>query len=552
MSNLYSRYLSFAFLFVLLFIGCKEETIILDSPEISIESIEISSLTKYIIHVKINPGEGQEIKKAQLVLKDITTVSDDIVANIEVSSGRTEEYQININTEKPAHDYIVKAILYTDLYTYISDEKILRSVKNNYNLRVINYTLYSNPDEGIALYLNPGQNFPMNVDFLNKYVPQSIELKLGAVSLQNNLDFSGNLYDHDGIYTASGTATIPEDVSPGVYGLTIYVDGLPYNSEDKIKVLEGKWEIFADNYEGERRGNYAWFVINNKLYLVGGSYYVRALDYSPVWCYDLETKDWVQRKNFPHKWNLNESDYGIRTEILPFSIQHRDNGYVLVRYDQKIGLWKYDEQQDQWIEISEYPGKGDRILTCFILTDKLYLGGGLNTEFLTEGAKLMRDFWSYNFESDIWEMKNDLPFDPIAGGKSVACSSGTNGFVLQPTKVFWKYDAMSDWWNELKIFPGPWRFTSQFTAVGDNLYLVGGESQALGVTSYYIRAYNDCWKYSIVDQSWSLVAFVPQYVSNGISFSYNNKIITGLGYLIDNSYSSSNSDHVLFEFTPDN
>jgi len=60
----------YAFLSCLLFNGCKKELIILDSPSISIESIEISSLTIYLIQLKIDPGEGQKMVKAQLVLED--------------------------------------------------------------------------------------------------------------------------------------------------------------------------------------------------------------------------------------------------------------------------------------------------------------------------------------------------------------------------------------------------------------------------------------------------------------------------------------------------
>jgi hypothetical protein len=44
----------------------------------------------------------------------------------------------------------------------------------------------------------------------------------------------------------------------------------------------------------------------------------------------------------------------------------------------------------------------------------------------------------------------------------------------------------------------------------------------------------DCWEYDITSNSWEMVAYMPQFFSSGITFTYNNIIYAGLGHVLTN------------------
>lgn len=543
-----SRFL-LAALLVLFISGCKEENIVYPSPGINISSAEIKSLVNYDINVKIDLGEGQIIQKAELILEDITVSSEsDIVKEIQLTKEQSQEHIVAIETDRLSHDYRAKAILHTNKYTYTSEAKIIRSLKNNFSVQLMEDEFYPDPMGEIGVFQNPGQSIVLFIDYLNVYNPKSVEVKLnGKIKVESQLSFESPTMG-GGYIRSSGNFKLPEDIVPGSYEVGVFIDGIEFKATKKVQVMKGLWQTVEKNYPGEHRGEYAWFVLGDNLYVVGGSFLVTAINFSPVWEYNIKTKIWTQKKNFPYPFDLQEDDYAIKTKILPFQIQSGGNGYVLMQFGQTIELWKYNPAEDSWKTISKYPGKGEVNLTGFMLMDKLYIGGGLDNEFFQFGSKLMNDFWCYDFVANTWTRKNDLPFDPIIG-RFPSCSLKNKGFVLQANRYFWEYDADKDLWSQIKQFPGPWRFSSQLLSDGSNVYLVGGEGEEVGVF-YYIKAYKDCWKYSPEIDSWEMQAFMPYYSSNGIAFLYQGKLITGLGYLIESSYKWDYYGRMLYEFTP--
>lgn len=538
---------------LILFQSCKKEYVIYDSPEISIDGIKTVSLTKYKVYITVNKGEGQTITYAQIVLEDITVSNPEIAIEIELTEDRIKQYEIEIDNGLFAHDYNVKAVLSTDLYEYESTVHTIRSIKNAYELDLNDDELYTEPENNITVTRinGKGENFYFNLYYTENYVPQSIEIKLGnETKLSSYVNIDNPYFDSEGRIGVGGYATLPTNLSDGVYQVAVVVDGVEFVSEEKIRIIGGNWNIFSSDFPGEHRGKYAWFNLNNNLYVVGGSFYVTALDESPVWSFNLESKKWSQKQSFPHFWNLTEEDNSQNTEILPFSIQYLQKGYVLVRYGQQIFLYRYDEFADSWSFISEYPGKGDQSLTCFVVGNKLYLGGGLDTEFFQYGSTMLREFWAYNFITGNWEAMKDLPFDPVMGNSN-SCVGEKTAFVLQPNQRFWQYDSTNDIWTERTIFPGSWRFNTKLVVIGDNVYVMGGEGIGLGGFYYYVKAYKDCWKYDSNNNDWSMTSLMPEYASNGIIFEYKNKIVTGLGYLTDEQYSSSSGPYTLFEYQPE-
>lgn len=540
-------------LILALSLGCTKEFVTYDSPEISINEIKTVSLTKYKIYVTVDKGEGQTITSVELILEDITISNPKKVVEIELSDERIKQYEIEIDDGLFAHDYRVKVVLNTELYKYESTVHTIRSIKNAYELDLNDDELYTDPESNITITRinRKGEDFHFSLYYTKEYVPQSIEIKLGNGTILNSfININYPAFDSEGRIGVGGYATLPTNLSDGIYQAAVVVDGVEFISEERIRIIGENWNIFSSDFPGEHRGKYAWFTVNNNLYVVGGSFYVTALNNSPVWSLNLESKEWKQKQNFKYPWNLAEDDNNQNTEILPFSIQNLGKGYVLVRYRQQIHLYCYDESSDSWSFVSEYPGKGDQSLTCFVIDNRLYLGGGLDTEFFHLGSIMLREFWAYNFITGNWEIMKDLPFNPVMGNSN-SCTGKNSAFVLQPNQRFWQYDSSNDIWTERTIFPGLWRFNTKLIMIGDDVYVLGGEGIGLGSYYYYTKAYKDCWKYDISKNNWSMVSLMPEYASNGVIFAYKNKIITGLGYLTDEKYSSSPGPYTLFEYQPE-
>ena len=119
-------------------VGCKKETIIQPSPSIKILSTEIKGLTTFEVVVEINQGEGQLLKNAELTFEDITVGSmSKIIEPIQISDDKVKQYKISVNTNRLNHDFNVIARLETDRYSYSSENKIIRSLKNNIRIEFV-------------------------------------------------------------------------------------------------------------------------------------------------------------------------------------------------------------------------------------------------------------------------------------------------------------------------------------------------------------------------------------------------------------------------------
>jgi hypothetical protein len=537
--------------FILAILSCKKEIVELPSPSIQILSTEIKALTTFEITVEINRGEGQVLNKAELILEDITISSmGKIVEPIQLTNEKVQQCKITVNTERLSHDFVAVAKLNTDKYTYSSENKTVRALKNNVRfdfVHVKDEALYA--DQTVGLSANPGYEFIVTVEFTTNFKPATIEVKLnGTIPITHTIAFK-NISQGSEYFSTEGLLKLPNNLSPGIYDLSLVIDGINFKCNKKLQVLKGKWNLFDQTYSGEKRGDYAWFVLNDKLYLVGGEFYVTALQNSPVWSFDLITKTWTRLDDFPYGFSLEDNR---DVQILPFQLKYADDGYILIHKFPVIELWRFNGTIKSWEKVSEYPGNGNKNMTCFIVGDQLFLGGGIDyAAFPVQYVSEAQDFWSYNFKTQKWEQKNNLPFVSSSPYRYSSCSFKNKAYVLEVSKDFWEYDPVLDAWQEKTKFPGQWRHASNLISDGQNIYLIGGEYRTVGVAWNLVPPLRDCWKYSPDANAWELKAFLPNYSSHGIAFLYNNKIINGLGYFIETNYDYFGSNQTLHEFTAD-
>jgi len=518
---------SMVFLFLLP--GCKKITeTLLPSPQISIVSAKPTALTDYEVTVKVDLGDGQPVKSAEVTFTDITVLTDSaFIVPVSLTGEKQQTVTVRLRTSRLNHDYSVKATIHTDKYVYSSELAIIRSDKNIFRAYMLEDDYYSIPELGVAECGNRGSRIVLFIDYQNQFTPDSLSLRLNrTIPLPGTFDWNaiGG--------TALAVGTLPADIEPGIYEIYIYIDGVEIRCENKVKILGGTWSLIDATYQGPKNVDQSWFLLGDDLYLVGGHYPVSTVSVFPVWKFNLQTGQWQNKINFPATGNISYD------EIFPFNLQYNNEGYVLHRHDTMVKLWKYQPGTDSWIMVTTYPGAGKTRLNCFVIQHQLFAGGGGSISM----GDHVYDFWSYDFITGIWTRLNDTPVGYAVCSNS-ACVDGTNAYLFEYSRKLWKYEPEGDLWTEKARFIQPRRSNSTLVYFGGKLYLTGG--------TYYTYPYfelNDCWEYSISDDTWQLNSFLPDRLNYGLSFAWDGKIVAGMGFDVEGF--NDIKQQVLYQFIP--
>lgn len=526
--------------FLLVFLGCKEVTTILPSPSVAINSITQTSFASFEVEIMIQPGEGQVLNSIDLELQDLTILNSEVITEkISLNESMLQSpITYKCNTERINHDFQIKAILNTNKYSYESEPVIYRSTKNRFFFSIPEDETFGYLEPELARLVNSGSQFVLIANYLSQ-VDEKVKVFLnGTIECENDINLKLGDFADDGIVT-SGVVKLPEDILSGDYTVNIYLQDYEFTLSKKIRVLEGKWSVFNNNYKGKRMGEYAWFKIDDQLYVVGGRYNSSSVINSPVWSLNLANGTWNQKKDF--KWPPEFAPY--RKKIYANELSYNNEGYIVLQTDdRKVEIWHYNATADTWNKVTDYPGAGADNLLCFISGNELFTGGGVKLELNNDHN--VTDFWSYNLENKNWIQLNDMPVKPAElWWENIACAANGKGYVFQFPDKLWEYNPQSDSWTEKTKFPGPKRVTTRLVPVGNKIYLTGGYYSYLWNTSY-----KDTWEYSMTENSWKFKAFMPQFTNYGIATSYNNDVIVGLGYAL---YGYSYSDEpIIYKFSP--
>jgi hypothetical protein len=527
------------FILIVLLMGCKETITVLPPPSITIKQVKQLSLSSFEIELEISSAERQKISDGTIELKDLTLLnSPSITENLIIGEIPVQTITHVIETGIINHDYLVKASIQTIKYRYESNSFIYRSQKNNFFFSIQEDETYQYLNPELAVQINRGGGFLLEVDFLNEY-KEKIKVSLDkTIICENKMDLT-NYISEGNRKKSGGPVTIPSDIQPGDYSVYITIENIDYKLDKKIRVLEGDWEIFNDKYPGTRLGDYAWFKIDNHLYVVGGEFISSTVINSPVWKMNLTNGEWQQKNDFP--WPPEKYPYSKK--IYPNDLLWKNSGYILMQSDEgETGLWKYNLNADSWEKITDYPGAGFELLVSFIIRDELFVGGGVKLELNNDHS--VYDFWSYNMQSGEWKRLKDIPVRQLGlWQKSVNCSSSDKGYVFQFPDKLWEYQPATDSWDVKRKFPGPPRHSTRLVAFENDIYLIGGMYYYLGNISY-----KDFWKFTTSNNEWQLKAFRPGYPNYGIATLYDNSIIYGLGYA-NHGYTHYN-EPIIYKYIP--
>lgn len=283
------------------------------------------------------------------------------------------------------------------------------------------------------------------------------------------------------------------------------------------------WQKITAMPGGSRDAGIA-FTVGNKIYSGGGS----GAGGRDFYQYDIQNKKWTKKASIP----------GVDTNrgfAAAFSINGK--GYVGMGSDGiyvpsvKHDLWEYDPVADTWLRKSDYPGGNRDGIGVFVIGNKAYVGGGLDSGFFGD-----QNFYEYDPAVDKWSQKTDLPIGPIIFPSMftignygyLTCGGGFSGEFTD----LWRYDAAKDSWDQMASFTGaPRQACATFALCGKGY--VG-----LGQTGY-TSAFNDMYSYDPLKDAWqkegnfsgkarawvtSITVADTVYIGNGASF--NGGLIT--------------------------
>ena len=512
--NLAALFIVLTVCIALLIISCNKEDTVLDAPKIEIDSASATGLSVFQASLSIDLGEGQKIMAARVIFDNITILTDpDIEIDIPITEERYQDTVVILHLDQLNHDFAVKAYLETEKYRYYSNELIARSVKNSFRPYILVNDNYGHLWDSVAICINKKSRFSVFIDYESLYIPNQIEVRLNKeIPLSIYFDFFEDIWFSGSSISTIGNLLLPEDLKAGIYGVDLFVEGHHYECAEKIKVLEGSWNVIDTLYPGEFRGDYANFLIGDKLYVVGGHIPVTLTTYSPVWRFDFASHQWTQLADFQHPGNPEFC------EIYKGNMMYKDTGYIISRLNNDAFIWKYFQESDAWEKVTDYPGAANGSCIRFMDGPRIYMGGGkLNNTF-------KNDLWYYDLNSSIWIQCADIPVYNTGGSFASACSGG-KAYTLT-FDGFWEYSMLTDTWTRQSDFPGIERFGTSFITNGDKLFLIGGMYNDNGNVGLM-----DCWEYAVADKTWELRAFLPDYYGRGVEFIRNDKINVGLGYV---------------------
>ncbi|TWJ03600.1 N-acetylneuraminic acid mutarotase [Mucilaginibacter frigoritolerans] len=193
--------------------------------------------------------------------------------------------------------------------------------------------------------------------------------------------------------------------------------------------------------------------------------------------------------------------------------------------------WKYDPNADKWTQLASCP-VASYIVNSFSIGTKAYVGMG-------SGLLFDNSFWCYDTSADTWKQIASFPgtytifpvcFSSDKYGYMIGGSQDTPN-ALTNTNDVWRYNPVTDSWQQTTSFPGLPRGQAMGFTLNNKGYVIGGAAQTGGSDPYIA----DAWSFDFATETWKQLSMPPQYVarSAGFAFSAQNKGYIGGGLVTD-------------------
>lgn len=154
-----------------------------------------------------------------------------------------------------------------------------------------------------------------------------------------------------------------------------------------------------------------------------------------------------------------------------------------------------------WVQLTDYPGTPRDDAASFTINDKVYVGTGLDEDF-----QLMNDWYAYQLGIDEWDTIAALPASPRQYCASFTVNDQGYLFggldVNGPLNELWRYDPLSDTWDQRASLPAPGRYAAAAMMNEVHAFISTG-MLAGGIPT------NETWRYDPSADAWIMVAPAP-------------------------------------------
>ncbi|HTF19991.1 MAG TPA: kelch repeat-containing protein [Chryseolinea sp.] len=151
-------------------------------------------------------------------------------------------------------------------------------------------------------------------------------------------------------------------------------------------------------------------------------------------------------------------------------------GYLGVNFYSQT-WWEFNPENETWTQKANFPGEVRSYASGFTIDDQIYAGFGYIYDNAASKYQGFNDFYSYSPSTNTWTKKKD--------------------------------------------FPGTRRMYTSVTSGNGKGYLLGGDDDAGGATSFL----NDAWEYSPADDSWIRLPDMPVGSAFVTTFFRDNKLV---------------------------
>jgi N-acetylneuraminic acid mutarotase len=236
----------------------------------------------------------------------------------------------------------------------------------------------------------------------------------------------------------------------------------------------------------------------------------------------LFSQSWFQHSIFPFQ--------GVHH---PITFSYGQFGFV-VAGSNTDHVYKYDENNGNWSQLSDFPGGERGYAYGVAVGDKAYIGFGSDLN-----GMYPIDWWEYNMISDIWTQKANFPsigrnhpaMVNVGDKIFIGCGSNNTGNLGD----WWEYDIPNDVWQQKIDLPANDRHHPFYFGIGNYAYVGFGHGSVIGPGSNpnsNSNIYNDFYRYDPSNDSWlQLSDFPSESRVAGTQFAYNGKgyILSGDG-----------------------
>lgn len=268
----------------------------------------------------------------------------------------------------------------------------------------------------------------------------------------------------------------------GEYGYSVTGtnrDRLPTKEFFKYDSNTDTWEEMPE-FPGSERGFSIGTIYKDKGYIGFGASESQYL--GDIWSYDPISETWDSLTTCPCEPRIHPS-FVIVDDRIFVGLGGGPSGNL-------NDWWEYDMNDDSWTRHANLPGPVRHHPFQFTVGGHVYTGMGHGN-----GA-IYNDWYKFDIEKNAWEIMNNFPGEArVAGtqfdhaGYGYVLSGDGSDHNFMDTGEFWRYDYITDTWEQLPPHPGTSRWAPGSFVVKDQVHFLAGQNRSQGRLTFDMWAF---------------------------------------------------------------